>query len=492
MQNRNKSGKKWRSLILVSLIFAATPMQKLFSNNSGAEISDQARQKVDSKIIVKLVERKPQKVLLILDNTGVVKQAKGLQKQNKVRGSSDQIIGFKASEYAKMKSNLIAKMPGYGFTVLRDYSHLPSMYVEVRNIHVLNALARHADVALILENGKNKTNVVESVPLVGSTVGNTDGAGSTIAILDTGALLNKPIFGNCINAGDPGCRVVYMQDFAIEDNQQDADGHGTNVSAIAATVAGDADLVVLDVFEGAGAWDTDINAAINWVIANRNIYNIVALNMSLGDSSTHYYEHCGNDFAASTISEARAAGVASVIASGNDFVHEGISSPACAPGAVSVGGVYDSGTGSIDWDWRCVDLSWYSFDKTVICGDKLPFEYIEQADEIASFSNSADYLTFLAPATAPLAFGDVGITAAGITMRGTSQAAPHVAGAFAVLATEFPGQSVSWYIQRLQQTGVLVTDARNGRVTPRIDIQAAKNAGPPVVNWQVPVDNLFR
>ena len=82
------------------------------------------------------------------------------------------------------------------------------------------------------------------------------------------------------------------------------------------------------------------------------------------------------------------------------------------------------------------------------------------------FSNSADFLTLLAPGSL--------ITAAGISMEGTSQAAPHVAGAIAVLCEAYPSESTDAITNRLTITGVPVNDPGNGITKPRLDLFIAR------------------
>jgi subtilisin family serine protease len=58
-------------------------------------------------------------------------------------------------------------------------------------------------------------------------------------------------------------------------------------------------------------------------------------------------------------------------------------------------------------------------------------------------------LTMLAPG--------VGITAAGITMSGTSQATPFVAASLAVLRNMFPSYTLAQIVAALTSTGVMVS-----------------------------------
>jgi subtilisin family serine protease len=110
--------------------------------------------------------------------------------------------------------------------------------------------------------------------------------------------------------------------------------------------------------------------------------------------------------------------------------------------------VYDSNVGGLNWG---------------ICPDNTT-----AADQVTCFSNSASYLSLLAPGAL--------ITAAGSTMGGTSQATPHVAAAIAILRGARPTESLSSTLNRLTSTGVRITDTRtppNNLTFPRIDVLTA-------------------
>src|SRR5690606_25783787 len=107
-----------------------------------------------------------------------------------------------------------------------------------------------------------------------------DGSGYSIAILDTGADLDHPSLAN---------RIVYQQDFADGDmNANDVHGHGTNVAGIVAGAAPGVNLIILKVFEDGGDGHVDyVEQALQWVVANAAPYNIISVNMSLGDGGNY-------------------------------------------------------------------------------------------------------------------------------------------------------------------------------------------------------------
>jgi hypothetical protein len=80
-------------------------------------------------------------------------------------------------------------------------------------------------------------------------------------------------------------------------------------------------------------------------------------------------------------------------------------------------------------------------------------------DAISSFSNTAPFLSLLAPGSVITS----SVPGAGFgSMRGTSMATPHVAGAWAVLRSRKPAATVSQVLGALQNSGVSIRDTRPG------------------------------
>jgi subtilisin family serine protease len=360
---------------------------------------------------------------------------------------ADALVEERAELYANLSAHVVRAIKGHDAIELRiQYTNIPFLFVRVKTMEGLELLAGQPEVARIYENTVFEHQLAHSLPMIHQPeVAATGklGANTAVAVLDTGVDFTRAAFGACNSAGASGCKVAFAADFATQDNSRDDNGHGTNVAGIVLGVAPSTKILALDVFNGGGAPGSAILAAIDWTISNRNTYKIVAMNMSLGSGS--FSSPCTTDYFATPIANARSAGILAAIASGNNGYTASIASPACAPGAISVGAVYDSNVGGIAYS-SCSDST-------------------TAADKVTCFSNSASFLSVLAPG-AP-------ITAAGITMTGTSQASPHVAGAIAVLRSAFPSEALSASVARITDTGVQITDPRNNILKRRFDLQAA-------------------
>ncbi|MBC7995233.1 MAG: IPTL-CTERM sorting domain-containing protein [Rhizobacter sp.] len=361
--------------------------------------------------------------------------------------------------YRALKDRVLRPLQRADIEATLDYSHLPMSFKRLRTEAALRALAARPGVRAVHPDRLYQHALVQSLPLMAQPVvgsAGLRGAGSTVAVIDDGINLTHPDFGGCTAVATPAsCRIAAVQTFVANPNPGSA--HGSNVAAIVIGVAPDARVASLDVFGASGALTSSILNAINWAIAQRESLNIVAINMSLGDG-THQTAPCGdalgNPFA-TAITNARNADMSVVIAAGNNAYNNGsfslgLSRPACTPGAISVGAVYDGALGDRTWSagqpTQCTDLS-------------------TAANQVACFSNSASYLSLLAPGAL--------ITAGGFTFGGTSQAAPHVAGALAVLRAAFPDRTLATVEAQLGATGTALTDPRSGSSSPGLNLQAA-------------------
>ncbi|MEM9213001.1 MAG: S8 family serine peptidase [Cyanobacteria bacterium P01_F01_bin.150] len=267
-----------------------------------------------------------------------------------------------------------------------------------------------------------------------------DGSNVSVAVIDSGLFQNHPLLLSNYVAGF---------DFVYGDTiPDDADGHGTHVAGtIGASdenlgVAPDVDLIGLRVLDENGSGtNLAVRDALQWVLDNQQEYNIVAVNMSLGGgdlfltSRTQISGGIALEIQ-NLIQQLENSGVTIVSSAGNDYFSDqkqGISFPAISS-TLNVGAVWQndylslSGRNSLQWRSGAVD-------------------YDTGSDFITSFSQRlVSETTIFAPgalinSTLPPKDGQT----TGL-QGGTSQAAPHVAGAVALMqeaAQQFGGRYLS-------------------------------------------------
>jgi len=229
--------------------------------------------------------------------------------------------------------------------------------------------------------------------------------------------------------------------------------HGTHVASIAAGnsalldgVARDARIIAIQVFSKTvadgtlGARQRDEIRALQVVYRLRTRFKIAAVNMSLG--SGRYVAACDATFPALklAIDNLRDAGIPTIIASGNDGYAAAISFPACISSAIAVGNS-------------------------------------QKDDLLETSSNQSPQVKLFAPGTA-IAAAIPGNRYA--RMTGTSMAAPHVAGAWALLKSAKPDANPDEVLAALQCSGKTIFQRSRGAnkltlqvAKPRIDLLGA-------------------
>jgi subtilisin family serine protease len=338
----------------------------------------------------------------------------------------------------------------------------------------LDKLVRDPDVTSIQEDTSDEPLLTQSTSLIHATdlwLKNARGAGQAIAIIDTGVDTTHPMFAGKLKA--EACYSTNGGDFlslcpgGVDSTTTPGSGrncsaanpecnHGTHVAGIALGnapprygVAPAAKLISIQVFRRHRTSGVIRSSQADQIKALQRIYQlaqvfpVAAVNMSLGSGA--YPTYCDHSFPAMTqaMTLLASVGTAVVVASGNDSLTDRVRQPSCITTAVAVGNS-------------------------------------SKVDNLFHSSNHSDIIDLLAPGANILSAMPGGTYG---TKYGTSMAAPHVAGAFALLKAVKPAADVNQIVDTLVCTGKEVSfrlNAQGVRVKladpkRRIDVLGAYN-----------------
>ncbi|GIH92471.1 hypothetical protein Psi01_31010 [Planobispora siamensis] len=327
-----------------------------------------------------------------------------------------------------------------------------------------------------------------SINVIGADKAHTSGftgAGWDVAVLDTGIDRDHPFFAG---------RIVAEACFSTTDSRQGSFSlcpsgensqigpgaanaetakcnngslctHGSHVAGITSGkkatginsngVAPDSGIIAIQVFtrfDNADAcggrapcvlsYTSDQKRALNYVAELSKTRKIASANMSLGGgqfASSCDTNPSGNGIK-SEIDVLLGRGVATVIAAGNSGYGAAVGSPACISSAVTVGAT-------------------------------------DNGDGVASFSNRGALLDVFAPG---VQIQSSVPNNAWARFSGTSMAAPHVAGAFALMRQAMPDATVAEVLTKLRSSGkgVTYTSGGNSVTTPRLNLTGSLPSGP--------------
>ncbi len=253
------------------------------------------------------------------------------------------------------------------------------------------------------------------------------GEGILVAVVDTGIDYNHPDLRN---------KVVMQYDATTGgDDAMDDNGHGTHVAGIIASqgipyrgVSYDVALMGVKVLDYGGAgYASDVILGIEWAVAN----GADVINLSLGEGL--YANTCDATEMAQVVNAAVDAGVVVICASGNDGNPSQIVSPACASKAIAVGSV-DKMDGVASYSDGGLELDLVAPGGDAFGGSNFP-------EIVAPFSTMVAEDPYLCLYLVQDQCYDDYFTVDNnryIRAVGTSMAAPHVAGAAALLLEANP------------------------------------------------------
>jgi len=332
----------------------------------------------------------------------------------------------------------------------------------------LEALLKDPNITLY-EDTLKRPSLAESVALVYPTQNTSTFHGNNqwaVAVLDTGVsrshsfLNSKVVSEACYSNGGglpsteslcPGGANSSTASGAGAPCSLTGCEHGTQVAGVAAGngnafdgVARDALLLSIQVYSQIndesfcfpdasciGAFTSDLIAAMERVFELRNSFDIAAVNISLG-SDELFPGSCDDQPERPIIDALRDVGIAVVASTGNSGNTSMMQSPACITNAIAVAASADN-----------ANTAWPQ-------------------------NNTSDQLDLFAPGVSITSSDSNGGFATG---TGTSLAAPHVAGAFAVIKNAAPSLSVAAVENILRSRGPAIT--QNSVTRRRLNITAA-------------------
>lgn len=296
-----------------------------------------------------------------------------------------------------------------------------------------------------------KLNLINSVPFIGADKAynsNFRGQGTYVAIIDSGVDANSPFLLGKVAL--EACFAIKCPNGTTEmigaGAAKPVHWHGTHVAGIVAGsnstmrgVAPDAKIIAINIFDVNGStYDSNIVQALNWVDTISAQYNIVAVNMSLG-TNTVFRSSCNSYIPNLTavISKLKSKNIATVVSAGNSYSY-GMSSPACITDTVSVAATYSD------------------------------------RNQVTTFSNVHEDTDLSAPG---FNIYSSELNGSYRYASGTSMAAPHVAGAFAIYKSKFGLQSVDKVVKDFQDSSIPAIDDFTSIKTKRIDFNYLFGSG---------------
>ncbi len=245
--------------------------------------------------------------------------------------------------------NIKYKIPLINAIVIEiDENNLDSL----KELKCLKTVFQNTHITMQMDTARKRVNanIVQENGYTGKGIG--------IAILDTGISPNNDFLY-------PKNRILAFKDFINNKSKPyDDNGHGTHVAGIAGGsginsngkyrgIAPDCNFIGVKVLNNEGKGNaSDVLAGLQWVMDNKEKYNIKVANLSIGTSNTS-----SNDPLVKAVENMWDSGVIITIAAGNDGPKKHtISSPAISRKVITIGASDDNITANV-WGNNLINFS---------------------------------------------------------------------------------------------------------------------------------------
>lgn len=286
---------------------------------------------------------------------------------------------------------------------------------KLRNLKCLKTVFHNTHITMQMNTARNSVNanIAQEKGFTGKGIG--------IAILDTGISPTNDFIR-------PKNRLIAFKDFINNRKEPyDDNGHGTHVSGIAGGnginsngkykgIAPECNLIGIKVLNNEGKGNvSDVLAGLQWIIDNKEKYNIKVINLSIGTNNTS-----SNDPLVKAVEKAWDLGLVITIAAGNNGPNKStISSPGISRKVITIGASDDNKSTKV-WGNTLINFS----------GRGPTLECIVKPDVLAPGVNIVSCL----PSTVSKQSKDLDVIDKNyFSLSGTSMSTPIVTGAIALL-----------------------------------------------------------
>ncbi len=258
-------------------------------------------------------------------------------------------LSFEEENILKSIANIKYKIPLINSIVIE----IEEQNIEkLKDLKCLKTVFQNAHITMQMNTARKTVNadIIQEKGYTGKGIG--------IAILDTGiSPINDFLY--------PKNRIIAFKDFINNKTKPyDDNGHGTHVAGIAGSnginsngkyrgIAPDCNLIGVKVLNNEGKGNaSDVLAGLQWIIDNKEKYNIKIANLSIGTNNTS-----SNDPLVKAVEKIWDSGIIVTIAAGNDGPKKySISSPAISKKVITIGASDDNITANV-WGNHLINFS---------------------------------------------------------------------------------------------------------------------------------------